>query len=128
MYIVLDVINYINCKDRVTLSLSGRKTHLDRYRYTRKEPLILVESFCQVAQVVSRFIISLCYDPVRNVSNYKFAQVACTSFLYQYLKIHSKLNIKSNSRSINSAIEQFKNSQTKIQGYFYVQNLYFSNE
>ena len=44
MYIVLDVINYINCKDRVTLSLSGRKTHLDRYRYTRKEPLILVEN------------------------------------------------------------------------------------
>ena len=41
MYIVLDVINYINCKDRVTLSLSGRKTHLDRYRYTRKEPLNL---------------------------------------------------------------------------------------
>ena len=39
MYIVLDVINYINCKDRVTLSLSGRKTHLDRYRFTRKEPL-----------------------------------------------------------------------------------------
>ena len=39
MYIVLDVINYINCKDRVTLSLSGRKTHLDRYRYMRREPL-----------------------------------------------------------------------------------------
>ena len=38
MYCKLDVINYINCKDRVTLSLSGRKTHLDRYRYTRKEP------------------------------------------------------------------------------------------
>ena len=26
------------------MSLSGRKTHLDRYRYTRKEPLILVEN------------------------------------------------------------------------------------
>ena len=44
MYFVLDVINYINCKDRVTLSLSGRKTHLDRYRYTRNKPLILVEN------------------------------------------------------------------------------------
>ena len=44
MYCKLDVINYINCKDRVTLSLSGRKTHPDRYRYTRKEPLILVEN------------------------------------------------------------------------------------
>ena len=41
MYIVLDVINYINCKDRVTLSLRGHKTHLDRYLYTRNEPLNL---------------------------------------------------------------------------------------
>ena len=59
MYIVLDVINYINCKDRVTLSLSGRKTHLDRYRYTRKEPLMSHLAEDNPAEKISNMVASL---------------------------------------------------------------------
>ena len=132
------------------MSLSGRKTHLDRYRYTRKEPLILVENLSldgSTQKDITRYLWSTIYiniaylyyiglqphsldqeEPSRpsritlqvkhmiriseiNVSNYK----SLKSLVYHFMsifKISSNHNIKSNSRSINSAIEQFKNSQT----------------